>query len=368
MSLLIAGNWKMNGLGNQLEDIRAVAECADANPIVDVLMCVPSTLISRAVQSSAGRIAIGGEDCAPDAAGAFTGDISAEMLKDAGASVVLAGHSERRRKYHETDVMVGAKVTAASRAGLGAIICVGETKDQHARGDALSVCAEQIAGSLPQNLEPCSGSAIAYEPLWAIGSGQTPRLDEIAKTLRHIRGCLRTQIGEQEGAMRILYGGSITPDNARGILELPEVGGLLIGGASLRSRDLSAIIRVADEIAGQRSTGLCKAATCEIEQLAAERLVAPSSGLAFDPVARFANGWVSRNVEVGPFSWDDPPIYEGPIQLFRDAAAQAGFSDSELERSLGPVPQFIAHSFSEAAARWLGAEHLRRLEAKAASL
>ena len=181
MRPLIAGNWKMHGLAPQLGEIDAIAASVRASPpFADILICLPATLIARAVQTADGGIAIGGEDCSTEIAGAFTGDISAEMLKDAGASAVIVGHSERRQHHGETDAIVAAKARAARRAGLLAIICIGETKSQRLDGKALSVCGDQIAGSVPEGMTS-SAIAIGYEPLWAIGTGHTPTSEEIAE-------------------------------------------------------------------------------------------------------------------------------------------------------------------------------------------
>lgn len=179
MRPLIAGNWKMHGMAPQLGDIEAVAASAKAKPpSADILICLPATLIARAAEIAAGRIAIGGEDCSKEINGAFTGDLSAEMLKDAGASAVIVGHSERRQRHSETDATVQAKAEAARRAGLLAIICIGETNAQRLAGNALSICGDQIAGSVPEGMT-ATDTAIGYEPLWAIGSGHmpTPRTD-----------------------------------------------------------------------------------------------------------------------------------------------------------------------------------------------
>jgi triosephosphate isomerase (TIM) len=243
MRPLIAGNWKMNGLAAQLGEIEAVAVSVKATPpFADILICPPATLIARAVQTAAGRIAIGGEDCHTEIAGAFTGDISAEMLKDAGASAVIVGHSERRQHHGETDVIVTAKAKAAWRVGLLAIICIGETKSQRLDGNALSVCGNQIAGSVPEGMT-LSAIAIAYEPLWAIGTGRTPTSEEIAEVHAHIRQCLAARLGAEGKKVRILYGGSVKPSNARKIQALPEVGGALVGGASLKAVAFEAIFR-----------------------------------------------------------------------------------------------------------------------------
>ena len=240
MRRLIAGNWKMHGLAPQLGEIEAIAASVNATPpSADVLICTPATLIARAVQTAAGRIAIGGEDCHAEIAGAFTGDISAEMLKDAGASAVIVGHSERRQHHGETDTMVAAKANAARRAGLLAIICIGETDVQRAEGKALSVCGDQIAGSVPHGIITV---AIAYEPLWAIGSGRTPTSEEITEMHAHIRQCVMARLGAVGRSVRILYGGSVNSSNAREILSLQEVGGALVGGASLKAADFEGIL------------------------------------------------------------------------------------------------------------------------------
>jgi triosephosphate isomerase len=248
MRALVAGNWKMHGMAPQLGEIEAVAASVKATPpLADVLICLPATLIARAVQTAAGRIAIGGEDCSTEIAGAFTGDLSAEMLKDAGASVVIVGHSERRQQHGENDAIVAAKAKAARRAGLLAIICIGETKSQRLAGKALSVCSDQIAGSVPEGMTS-SGTAVGYEPLWAIGSGHMPTPQEIVEVHAHVRKCLTARLGTEGMKVRILYGGSVNPSNARAILALPEVGGVLVGGASLKAADFEAILKSVSSI------------------------------------------------------------------------------------------------------------------------
>jgi triosephosphate isomerase len=243
MRPLIAGNWKMHGMAPQLGEIEAVAASVKAAPpSADVLICVPATLIARAAQTAAGRIAIGGENCSAEISGAFTGDLSAEMLKDAGASAVSLGHSERRHLHGETDAIVEAKARAARRAGFLAIICIGETEAQRQAGNALTVCGDQIAGSVPEGMMS-SGTVIAYEPLWAIGSGHMPTPGEIAEVHAYIRRSLEARLAGQGNKVRILYGGSVKPANARAILALPEVGGVLVGGASLNAVDFEAIFR-----------------------------------------------------------------------------------------------------------------------------
>jgi triosephosphate isomerase len=173
--------------------------------------------------------------------GAFTGDVSAEMLQDAGATWVIVGHSERRQHHGETDAIVAAKAKAVSRAGLLAIICIGETEAQRRSGNALTVCADQITGSVPEGFT-AFGNAIGYEPLWAIGTGHTPTLEEIGQVHSHIRQRLVARWGDQGRQVRILYGGSVNPANARAVLAVPEVGGALVGGASLKATDFEAIV------------------------------------------------------------------------------------------------------------------------------
>jgi triosephosphate isomerase len=243
MRPLIAGNWKMHGLAAQLCEIETIAASVHARPpAADVLICVPATLLSRAVQAAAGRIALGGEDCHAEASGPFTGDVSAGMLMDAGATAVIVGHSERRTHHGETDSMVAAKAAAAWRSGLCTIVCIGETELQRRNGNALTVCADQVAGSLPKDLARSGTAAIAYEPLWAIGSGHVPTSDQIAEVHRHVRACLTALAGDAGAGIRILYGGSVTGDNANEVLGLDEVGGVLIGGASLLAVDFDAVL------------------------------------------------------------------------------------------------------------------------------
>ncbi len=259
MSQLIAGNWKMHGMAPQLVEIEAIAACVKTTPPrADILICLPATLIARAAQTAAGRIAVGGEDCRAEVSGAFTGDISAEMLKDAGAAAVIVGHSERRQHHAETDAIVSAKAKAAGRAGLLAIICIGETQSQRLNGKALSVAADQIAGSVPDGIT-APAMAIGYEPLWAIGTGHMPTSEEITEMHAHIRQCLVARLGGQGKEVRILYGGSVKPSNARDILALPEVGGALVGGASLKAVDFEAVFRAVSgpRTAKSRAYGCC---------------------------------------------------------------------------------------------------------------
>ena len=244
MRPLIAGNWKMHGWAAQLGEIETIAASVHARPpAADVLICVPATLLSRAVQAAAGRIALGGEDCHADASGPFTGAISAGMLQDAGAAAVIVGNSERRQHHGETEAMVAAKAAAAWRSGLSAVVCIGESEAQRRNGDALAVVGAQVAGSLPPDLARSGTAAVAYEPLWAIGSGHVPTADQIAEMHRHIRTCLMTLAGDAGAGIRILYGGSVTAHNARQVLGLADVGGVLIGGASLLAADFDAVLR-----------------------------------------------------------------------------------------------------------------------------
>ncbi len=242
MRPLIAGNWKMNGLAASLAEIEKVCELvADDKPVADVLICPPATLLAQANWRVKGRIALGGQDCAREASGAFTGDISAEMLKDVGASAVIVGHSERRQFHAETDTMVAEKAQAAWRAGIMAIICVGESEFERDAGRALHVCGRQVAHSTPDGVT-AQNTAIAYEPIWAIGTGRVPSLGDIAETHAHIRKCLVEKFGAAANGVRILYGGSVKPSNAAEILTVENVGGALVGGASLKAADFHAII------------------------------------------------------------------------------------------------------------------------------
>jgi triosephosphate isomerase len=245
MPQLIAGNWKMHGETASLAEIETVAEIVGTSATgADILICPPATLISRASQMAAGRIAIGGQDCHPEACGAFTGDISAEMLRDAGASAVIVGHSERRQYHGETNALIAAKARAGWRAGLLVIICIGETEGERASGGHLDVCKDQLSGSVPDEATS-ENTAIAYEPVWAIGTGKTATTEDIASMHAHIRSCLVTRLGAAGKGIRILYGGSVKPGNAREILATPEVGGALVGGASLKAMDFHAIFSAA---------------------------------------------------------------------------------------------------------------------------
>lgn len=239
---LIAGNWKMNGDAAALAEARAMAAGLDGTK-ARVAICPPATLVSRAAEALKGSaVAVGGQDCRAEASGAFTGDVAAEMLADAGANLVILGHSERRAGYGETDALVAAKVGAALRAGLEPIVCVGETLEQRKAGDALKVVTGQVRGSLPAQLAG-EAFAVAYEPVWAIGTGLTPTTPEIEEVHRAIRATLAEMFGDHGKAPPILYGGSVKPSNAAEILHAAEVGGALVGGASLKAEDFLGIIR-----------------------------------------------------------------------------------------------------------------------------
>ena len=240
---LVAGNWKMNGLASSLKELDALRGALTAAPAsAEVLICPPFTLMAQAVQAAGSVFAIGGQDCDAKPAGAYTGDIAAEMLKDAGASYVIVGHSERRHYHGERDADVAAKAQAAWRAGLTAIICVGETEIQRVSGNAHYVCEKQIASSVPDEATPAN-TVIAYEPVWAVGTGKTPTAAEITRMHGHIRATLVRRLGPGAETMRILYGGSVKSDNAVEILNLAEVNGALVGGASIKSDDFLRIIR-----------------------------------------------------------------------------------------------------------------------------
>jgi len=242
---LVAGNWKMYGQPAALAEIRALVDLLGKGPRpgVDVMICPPATLLAQA-RYALGKsdILLGGQDCHPEPEGAHTGDISAEMLADAGATAVIVGHSERRRDHGETDALVAAKAAAAHRAGLTAIICVGETKEERQRGKALGVVGGQLEGSLPPSATP-ENSVIAYEPVWAIGTGLTPTPSDVAEVHGFIRDSLAQRLGPEEAAkIRILYGGSVKPSNAGELLAVPNVNGALVGGASLKAADFYAIV------------------------------------------------------------------------------------------------------------------------------
>jgi triosephosphate isomerase len=242
----VAGNWKMNGMQASLDEVaRLIGMLEGKGPRCDVMICPPATLVapmSRLVATSAVRL--GGQDCHTEAKGAHTGDISAEMLRDAGCSAVIVGHSERRADHGETDDLVRRKAQGAHRAGLTAIICIGETLEEREAGRTIEVVAGQLEGSLPPSAT-AEDTIVAYEPVWAIGTGLTPSLEQVAAAHGAIRERLRGRLGGPVGgAMTILYGGSVKPDNARALLSVSNVDGALVGGASLKAADFMGIIGV----------------------------------------------------------------------------------------------------------------------------
>lgn len=238
---LAAGNWKMNGTAADLAEVQALI-AAVPSPRIDLLICPPATLLARmSTAKGSHALALGGQDCHAKAAGAHTGDISAQMLQDAGASHVILGHSERRADHAEADVMVQAKAVAAQAAGLIAVICIGETLSEREAGRTLEIVSDQLAASTPDTAR-AANTVIAYEPVWAIGTGKIPSLAEIAEVHAKIRGDLIARFGAEGGEFRILYGGSVKPANAADIFALPDVDGALVGGASLKAVDFGAII------------------------------------------------------------------------------------------------------------------------------
>jgi triosephosphate isomerase (TIM) len=244
---LIAGNWKMNGLrADGLALARALVERAGAErPTCDLVLCPPATLLSAVADVTRGSsIALGGQDCHSEPKGAHTGDISAAMLRDAGCHYVILGHSERRNDHHESDALVRAKVKVALAAGLVPILCVGETADERDRGETLAVVSRQLAGSLPDGVGRAT-LVIAYEPVWAIGTGRTPTNEDVTSVHAHIRGELAGKAAEP-AATRILYGGSVKPGNAGELLSVANVDGALVGGASLVADDFWAIAKAAE--------------------------------------------------------------------------------------------------------------------------
>lgn len=238
---LAAGNWKMNGTGVNLSELDALAK-AHPTPGCDILICPPATLISRASAATPAQISIGGQDCHQNETGAHTGDISAQMLVDAGASYVILGHSERREDYEESDTDVRNKVMAALSAGLKTIVCVGESLSEREANNTLDIIGGQMAGSIPDVVTGDS-LVVAYEPIWAIGTGKVPTLDQIGEVHDFIRSRLERRFGAGVGrSTRILYGGSVKPTNAADIFAVSNVDGALVGGASLSVADFSPII------------------------------------------------------------------------------------------------------------------------------
>lgn len=240
---LAAGNWKMNGTSAALAELDTLAASHPAAP-VDILICPPATLLHRASERVGGtEIAIGGQDCHAEVSGAHTGDLSAEMLKDSGASYVILGHSERREDHGEQNDDIRAKARAVMNAGLKAIICVGESLEQREAANTLDIIGGQMSGSIPDQ-STGENLIVAYEPIWAIGTGKVPTLEEIGDVHDFIRARLERRFGEGVGrSVRLLYGGSVKPGNAAEIFGVSNVDGALVGGASLKAEDFSGIIR-----------------------------------------------------------------------------------------------------------------------------
>jgi triosephosphate isomerase len=245
---LIAGNWKMNGLKSSKSEFDAmVAGAGSVIAKTDLLVCPPATLLASFAENTRGilpadqkALALGAQDCHPEPSGAHTGDLSPEMLADAGASFVIVGHSERRADHGETDALVRQKAGAAWRAGLIAIVCVGETRVQRDAGQTLDICGGQLSGSLPDGAT-AANLVVAYEPVWAIGTGLTPTTEDVKQVHQFIRDKLIARFKNEGAKIRILYGGSVKPSNAAELMAVPNVNGALVGGASLKAADFLAI-------------------------------------------------------------------------------------------------------------------------------
>ncbi|MBC2885093.1 triose-phosphate isomerase [Ochrobactrum sp. CM-21-5] len=240
---LVAGNWKMNGTGESLTELRAIAAglSSDLGRKLDAVICVPATLLSRAAETLEGEtVGLGGQDCHHKASGAHTGEVSAGMLKETGATHVIIGHSERRTDNHENNDIVRAKTEAAWAAGLAAIVCVGETADEREAERTLDVIGAQLSGSLPDGVT-ATNTIVAYEPVWAIGTGLTPTVQDVRAAHAFMREQLIERFGTQGAHLRLLYGGSVKPSNAAELLGVADVDGALVGGASLKAVDFLAI-------------------------------------------------------------------------------------------------------------------------------
>jgi triosephosphate isomerase (TIM) len=241
---LVAGNWKMNGVRASAAELDKVIGGAGSLPGADLMVCPPATLLAQFAATAQGSpVRVGGQDCHAEPSGAFTGDLSAEMLRDAGATAVIVGHSERRGYHGETDADVRKKALAARRAGLLAIVCVGETRPEREAGRALAVVGTQLDGSLPDGAT-AENLVVAYEPVWAIGTGLTPTPADVARMHGFIRERLIARYGEPGRGMRILYGGSVKPSNAAELMGVADVDGALVGGASLKADEFLAIAGV----------------------------------------------------------------------------------------------------------------------------
>jgi triosephosphate isomerase (TIM) len=242
---LVAGNWKMNGSRGQLAELGTIAQAAGRADGVDVAICPPFTLIEAAGAAAGGALIIGAQDCHQRESGAHTGCVSAGMLKEAGARLAIVGHSERRADQHETDAEVQAKAEAAIGAGLPVIVCVGESEAEREAGRHVATVERQLAGSLPLQAPPADALVIAYEPVWAIGTGRTATPDDVGEMHAAIRQALMQRYGEAGAAIRILYGGSVKSDNAEALFAVPDVDGALVGGASLTAAQFVPIIEAA---------------------------------------------------------------------------------------------------------------------------
>lgn len=241
---LAAGNWKMNGVKASLGEVAALI-AAHPDPRSEVLLCPPATLVAAMAEAAAGKIAVGGQDCHMKASGAHTGDIAAAMLRDCGASHVILGHSERRADHAETNATVRAKAEAARAEALVAVICVGETEAQRDAGETLEIVGRQLFDSTPAGATGAN-TVIAYEPVWAIGTGRTPTLEQIAEVHDFMRSELVGRFGAEGEKIRLLYGGSVKPSNAAEIFATTNVDGALVGGASLKAADFGAILSALD--------------------------------------------------------------------------------------------------------------------------
>src|SRR6201994_4060948 len=240
---LIAGNWKMNGLKSSMAEFAAICDGAPQLAAkADLLVCPPATLIAAFADKARGgkNLSVGAQDCHPKISGAHTGDLSAEMLADAGASAIIVGHSERRADHGESDALVRQKAEAAWRAGLVAIVCIGETREQRDAGKTLDICGTQLKGSLPDG-STAANLVVAYEPVWAIGTGLTPTAKDVEEVHRFIRGQLTDRFKGEGNRIKILYGGSVKPSNAAELMAVANVNGALVGGASLKAADFLAI-------------------------------------------------------------------------------------------------------------------------------
>jgi triosephosphate isomerase (TIM) len=240
---LIAGNWKMNGLKASMTEFEAMlAGAKGLAGKADLLVCPPATLLAAFAERARGLglLALGAQDCHPKPSGPHTGDLSAEMLADAGAKAIIVGHSERRADHHENDLLVRQKTEAVWRAGLMAIVCIGETEQQRDAGQALDVCRNQLNVSLPEGSR-AGNMVVAYEPVWAIGSGRTPSVSDVEQIHGSIRDLLIKRFSSEGARMRILYGGSVKPSNAAELMAVANVNGALVGGASLKAIDFLAI-------------------------------------------------------------------------------------------------------------------------------